>query len=105
MTCGCGRLVLAVFSLQEMCYLSQYTPAIQAGLAQTFTPGSMLDKGIGQADIEYGDRDPGGQQSLVDTTACPSRNRIFFDRHQAGVIMSGGQDGFAVQRFDKTHVD
>ena len=105
MTYCCGRLVLAGFSLQEMCYLSQYAPGVQAGLAQTFTPGAMLDKGIGQADIEYRDRDPAGQQSLVDTTASPSRNRIFFDRHQAGVIVSGGQDGLAVQRFDKTHVD
>ena len=55
MTCCCGRLLLAVLSLQEMRDLSQYAAGIQAGLAQTFTPRTMLEKGIAQADIENGD--------------------------------------------------
>ena len=55
MTCRCGRLILAEFSFQEMRDLPKYALGIQTGLAQTFTPGTMLDKGIGQADVEYRD--------------------------------------------------
>ncbi len=54
-TCCCWRLFLAVSSLQELRNLSEYALGMQIGLAQTFTPGAMLDKCIGQADVEYGD--------------------------------------------------
>ena len=53
MMCRCRRLALSVISFQELGNLCQYSLGIQTRLAQTFTAGAMLDKGIGEADIEY----------------------------------------------------
>ena len=81
------------------------TGKIEAGGGEATFARAVLDEGVGNADLQQGQRLGFGGEQLGDRCAGPAESDVFLDGHQCAVARGEGEHEILVQGLDEAHVD